>query len=68
METVAKESEIVKVFRDYFANIVKGIDAFCETITLKKSDPVLSAIKNFENHPNIPARHPVSVFRWRLLN
>ena len=50
---VSEDSELAKIFNDYFSNIVKNLNI--ERIDGPKQhlDPVINAIKMFENHPSI---------------
>ena len=52
-KVVSDEKELVKIFNEYFPNIVPNLDIQRPPSIILHHDPVLNAIKKFENHPSI---------------
>ena len=52
-EVVSGERELVKIFNEFFSNIVPNLDIQRPLSIILPHDPVLNAIKKFENHPSI---------------
>ena len=52
-KVVSDETELVKIFNEYFSNIVSNLDIQRPPNITLHHDPVLNAIKKFENHPSI---------------
>ena len=52
-EVVSDERELVKIFNEYFSNIVSNLDIERPRSIMLHHDPVLNAIKKFENHSSI---------------
>ena len=50
---VSDERELVKIFNEYFSNIVPNLDIQHPPSIILHHDPVLNAIKKFENYPSI---------------
>ena len=49
----SNETELVKIFNEYFSNIAPNLDIQRSPSTTLHHDPKLNAIKKFENHPSI---------------
>ena len=43
---MSEESKIDHTFNEFFSNVAKELK-------IEKDDPILNAIKNYENHPSI---------------
>ena len=52
-KVVSDERELVKIFNEYLSNIVPNLDIQRPPSITLHNDPVLRAIKKFENHPSI---------------
>ena len=52
-KVVSDEKELVKIFNEYFSNIVPNLDIQRPSSIILHHDPVLNAVKKFENHPSI---------------
>ena len=52
-KVVSDERELVKIFNEYLSNIVPNLDIQRPPSITLHHDPVLRAIKKFENHPSI---------------
>ena len=52
-KVVSDERELVKIFNEYFSNIVPNLDIQRPPSIILHHDPVLNAVKKFENHPSI---------------
>ena len=52
-KVVSDEKELVKNFNEYFSNIVPNLDIQRPPSIILHHDPVLNAIKKFDNHPSI---------------
>ena len=52
-KVISDERELVKIFNEYFSNIVSNLDIQRPPNITLHHDPVLNAIKKFENHPSI---------------
>ena len=52
-EVVSEERELVKIFNEFFSNIVPNLDIQRPPSIILHHDSVLNAIKKFENHPSI---------------
>ena len=52
-KVASDERELVKVSNEYFSNIVSNLDIQRSANTTLHHDPVLNAIKKFENHSSI---------------
>ena len=50
---MSDERELVKNFNEYFSSIVYNLDIQDPPDTTLHHDPVLNAVKKFENHPSI---------------
>ena len=49
----SNETELVKIFNEYFSNIAPNLDIQRSPSITLHHDPKLNAIKKFENHPSI---------------
>ena len=52
-KVVSDNRELVKIFNEYFSNIVPNLDIQHPASIILHHDPVLNAIKKFENYPSI---------------
>ena len=52
-KVVSDERELVKIFNEYLSNIVPNLDIQRPPSITLHHDPVLTAMKKFENHPSI---------------
>ena len=52
-KVVLDERELVKTFNEYFSNIASNLDIQHPVNITLHHDPVLNAIKIFENHPSV---------------
>ena len=52
-KVVSDERELVKIFNEYLSNILPNLDIQRPPSITLYHDPVLRAIKKFENHPSI---------------
>ena len=52
-KVVSDERGLVKIFNEYFSNIVSNLDIQRPPSITLHHDPVFNAIKKFENHPSI---------------
>ena len=50
-EVISDERELVKIFNEYFSNIVSNVDIQRPPNITLHHDPVLNAIKKFEKSP-----------------
>ena len=50
---ISDDSEVAATFNNYFGSIVEGLNISRPSICKEFRDPVLNAIKTFENHPSI---------------
>ena len=52
-KVVSDEIELVKIFNEYFSNTVPNLNIQRPPSIILDHDPVLNAIKKFENHPSM---------------
>ena len=52
-KVVSDETVLVKLFNEYFSNFVSNLDILHSPNINLHHDPVLNAIKKFENYPSI---------------
>ena len=52
-KVVSDERELVKIFNEYFSNTVPNLNIQRPPSIILDHDPVLNAIKKFENHPSM---------------
>ena len=52
-QIISKEVELAEVFNNYFGNIVKNLNIESRELKNLDIDPVINAIKNYQNHPSI---------------
>ena len=52
-KVVSDKRELVKIFNKYFSNIIPNLDIQRPPSITLHHDPVLNAIKQFENHSSI---------------
>lgn len=52
-KTILEEIEGVKIFRSYFDDLVDGLNIKRCEISKEYSEPIVNAIKTFENHCSI---------------
>ena len=52
-KVVLDKRELLRIFNEYFSNIVSNLDIQRPPNTTFHQDPVLTAIKKFENYPSI---------------
>ena len=50
-KVVSDERELLNIFNEYFSNIISNLDIQRPPNINLHYDPVLNAIKKFENHP-----------------
>ena len=52
-KVITEENEVVKIFDSHFSNVVQNLDIENINCISVSDDPVIEAIKSFENHPSI---------------
>ena len=50
---ISEESELAEVFNNYFESIVNNLNIQRPIFSHEHDDPIVNAIKNFEQHPSI---------------